>query len=385
LPVFLSVAVCAAEVVPVTAEKTSVTGVSEAMGAGSVVPVPLSATVCGEPAALSATESVAAKLATEAGVKVTEIRQEPRAARDAPQLLVWLKLEGFVPPIVTPLIINAAPPGFERVTLWAVAVLPVAVLEKTSVVGDKTTRGAAAVIANVTGEAAPPPGAGFVTETGTDPMCAMSVAAIEAVSVVALTYVVVFELPLKVTTDAGMNPLPATVSVNAAEPAVTLDGCSEVTVGVRLLMVKVSALDVPPPGAGLVTVTGRVPAFIRSGPRMVAVTCVALTKVVDLGLPLKFTTAPLTKPEPFTESVRRCEPAEALAGCSEVIAGTGLLLAAMLKICAFDVPPPGAGLVTVTDGLAAFATSLARMAAVTFVALTKVVVRALPLKFTTAP
>jgi hypothetical protein len=35
------------------------------------VPVPLSDTVCGDPGALSATESVAEKLAAEAGVKVT--------------------------------------------------------------------------------------------------------------------------------------------------------------------------------------------------------------------------------------------------------------------------------------------------------------------------
>jgi hypothetical protein len=35
------------------------------------VPVPLSDTVCGEPVALSATESVAEKLVAEAGVKVT--------------------------------------------------------------------------------------------------------------------------------------------------------------------------------------------------------------------------------------------------------------------------------------------------------------------------
>jgi hypothetical protein len=35
------------------------------------MPVPLSDTVCGEPEALSATESVAEKPAAEAGVKVT--------------------------------------------------------------------------------------------------------------------------------------------------------------------------------------------------------------------------------------------------------------------------------------------------------------------------
>jgi hypothetical protein len=39
--------------------------------AAAAVPVPLSATDCGEPVALSATESVAEKLVAEAGVKVT--------------------------------------------------------------------------------------------------------------------------------------------------------------------------------------------------------------------------------------------------------------------------------------------------------------------------
>ena len=41
------------------------------VGVTAAVPVPLSAVVCGEPDALSATESVAAKLAADAGVNVT--------------------------------------------------------------------------------------------------------------------------------------------------------------------------------------------------------------------------------------------------------------------------------------------------------------------------
>jgi len=52
------------------------------------VPVPVSVAVCGEPVALSATESVAEKLATEAGVKVTEIAQWEPAASELPQVLV---------------------------------------------------------------------------------------------------------------------------------------------------------------------------------------------------------------------------------------------------------------------------------------------------------
>jgi len=68
LPVFDSVAASADEVVP-TAVLGKFSGeLSEATGA---VPVPVSDEVCGEPLALSATESVAVKLAAEAGVKVT--------------------------------------------------------------------------------------------------------------------------------------------------------------------------------------------------------------------------------------------------------------------------------------------------------------------------
>jgi hypothetical protein len=67
-PVFDSVAASADEVVPVSVFGKLSAGLSEAAGA---VPVPLSDTVCGEPVALSATDSVAEKLVAVAGVKVT--------------------------------------------------------------------------------------------------------------------------------------------------------------------------------------------------------------------------------------------------------------------------------------------------------------------------
>ena len=59
LPVLLSVTVCAAEVVPAAAVKLSDAGVRTATGAEAAVPVPLSATVCGEPLALSVTARAA--------------------------------------------------------------------------------------------------------------------------------------------------------------------------------------------------------------------------------------------------------------------------------------------------------------------------------------
>jgi hypothetical protein len=62
----LSVAI-AAEVVPTVVLGKLSDEVSDAAGA---VPVPVSDDVCGDPLALSATDSVAEKLAAEAGVKV---------------------------------------------------------------------------------------------------------------------------------------------------------------------------------------------------------------------------------------------------------------------------------------------------------------------------
>ena len=67
-PVLDSVAASADEVVPTAVLGKLSAGLSEAAAA---VPVPLSATDCGEPEALSVTDSVAEKLAAEAGVKVT--------------------------------------------------------------------------------------------------------------------------------------------------------------------------------------------------------------------------------------------------------------------------------------------------------------------------
>ena len=68
VPVLDSVAANAAEVVPERVLGKLSDGVSEATGA---MPVPVRLEVCGDPEALSATDSVAEKLVAEAGVKVT--------------------------------------------------------------------------------------------------------------------------------------------------------------------------------------------------------------------------------------------------------------------------------------------------------------------------
>jgi hypothetical protein len=67
-PVLESVAAIAADVVPVSVLGKLSDGVREATGA---MPVPVRLAVCGDPVALSDTDSVAEKLVADAGVNVT--------------------------------------------------------------------------------------------------------------------------------------------------------------------------------------------------------------------------------------------------------------------------------------------------------------------------
>jgi hypothetical protein len=98
--------------------------------------------------------------------------------------------------------------------------------------------GTALLIANETAFDVPP-GAGFVTVTGAVPAVAISAAVIAAVNCVAFTNVVVLAAPLNFTTDVETKPVPFTVRVKAAPPAMALVGEREVSVGAGLLMVKV--------------------------------------------------------------------------------------------------------------------------------------------------
>jgi hypothetical protein len=87
---------------------------------------------------------------------------------------------------------------------------------------------------------------------------------------------------------------------------------------------------------------------------------VALTNVVVLFAPLQRTTEELTKPLPFTVSVRPALPAAALAGERLLATGTP---AVMEKFTVPDVPPPGAGVETLTGTAPGVARSAAVMAA----------------------
>jgi hypothetical protein len=64
-----------------------------------------------------------------------------------------------------------------------------------------------------------------------------------------------------------MNCVPVTVSTNAGPPTVALDGESDVVVGAGfggVLIAKLIALDVPPPGEDVCTVTLAFPVVLKS-------------------------------------------------------------------------------------------------------------------------
>src|SRR5712691_4967977 len=96
-----------------------------------------------------------------------------------------------------------------------------------------------------------------------------------------------------------------------------------------MVTAKLIASEVRLVGAGLVTVTGNEPTNARSAAVIAAVNLVALTKVVALATPLHFTTAPVTKPEPVTVSVKSGSPAPAVNGVRPMIAGMTVKLTAL--------------------------------------------------------
>src|SRR5438552_1720837 len=173
-------------------------------------------------------------------------------------------------------VVGSAP--FQRTTDEPMKLLPVtlsvnAAPPATTVLGDREVSvglGFGAVIVNVCGLDVPPPGAGVNTVTEAVPAVAMSAVVICAVSCVLLPNVVARWLPFHCTMDELMKFVPVAVRVNPAPPATALLGEIELSVGTRLLIVNVSALDVPPPGVGLKTVTGAVPADAMSPARICA-------------------------------------------------------------------------------------------------------------------
>jgi AICAR transformylase/IMP cyclohydrolase PurH len=93
--------------------------------------------------------------------------------------------------------------------------------------------------------------------------------------------------------------------------------------GPPLVMVKFTGLEVPTPGAGLVTVTASMPVEAMAAAGMAAVNCVELTNVVVGAAPPKLTSEPATKFVPLIVIVKASPSATALFGEIVVIAGLG--------------------------------------------------------------
>jgi hypothetical protein len=89
-------------------------------------------------------------------------------------------------------------------------------------------------------------------------------------------------------------------------------------------MAKVDVFELPPPGAGLVTVTAGVPVEAMLAAGMAAVNCIELTKVVAGADPPKSTIEAATKFVPLIVSVKAAPPGTAQLGEIAVIVGVGL-------------------------------------------------------------
>jgi hypothetical protein len=126
--------------------------------------------------------------------------------------------------------------------------------------------------------------------------------------------------------SAVLLSLKVPVAANCWVPPTEMDGFAGATTSeTSALMEKLRPLDVPPPGAGLVTVTDGEPAALMSAAVIIAVSWTALTKAVVLGLPLKFTIELDMKPVPSTVRVNAEPPTIAPVGDEDVRLGTGLL------------------------------------------------------------
>src|SRR5579862_8860441 len=133
-------------------------------------------------------------------------------------------------------------------------------------------------------------------------------------------------LPFQRTTELATKFSPTTVNSTGSPRGAQL-GARTLIVGTGLrplVMVKLIASEVPPPGAGLVTVTAGVPVEAMLAAGMAAVNCVELTKEVERADPPKLTIEAATKFVPLIVSVKAAPPATVLFGEMVVIVGVGL-------------------------------------------------------------
>ena len=240
-------------------------------------------------------------------------------------MVLMLTIENGVKPLPFNICVNPEPPA------------------KVVVVANESSTGTGFPTVKLNSAEVPPPGVGVKTDNFKAPAVAKSARVNVMPSCVAEVNVVGRSAPLTRTTEFERKLLPVNVNGVAALLSNAENLSSEVKIGAGLLIDKELEFEVPPPGAGLKTLSAAVPAFAISAGVTRIDNCDAETKVVTRSAPLNLTMELLIKLLPLMASVNVAPPAMADAGLSEAIAGVGLL---MVKFVAVDNPPPGNGLKT---------------------------------------
>lgn len=210
------------------------------------------------------------------------------------------------------------------------------------------------VTVSTTGALLDAPGPGLLTFKA--PSCGFcrSMALSATFNCVGLTYVVGRAFPYHKTAEFASNPVPVMVMV-AALPGGTIRGEIPVITAVGLFTANAAAGELPPPGAGFCAESWLCELAIRLAAGRIALTSVALTKVVASAAPFHSITVDETNPDPLMSSGVSADPANTLVGLTLPMAGTGLFT---VKSTDADVPPPGAGFTTVNFPTVPFARSL---------------------------
>src|SRR5205823_15102134 len=118
--------------------------------------------------------------------------------------------------------------------------------------------------------------------------------------------------------ETAKSSLPSPLKSEAAigkgfAPTLTSNLFSEIE-GVAFVISKYVALEVPPPGVGLNTVTEAVPGKATSATGTVAVNRSLLINVVANPVPFHLTVAPGTNPVPVTVRLKACPPGATAVG-----------------------------------------------------------------------
>src|SRR5881227_1485368 len=108
--------------------------------------------------------------------------------------------------------------------------------------------GAGLLMVNVPAFELPPPGAGLFTTICPEPPSARSAAVRATCNCVELANVVTRSLWFHCAFEVGTKPVPVTVTLRPARPAVTVFCESEEITGAGLFTGNAAAVEVPPPG-----------------------------------------------------------------------------------------------------------------------------------------